>query len=188
MKIFPDAIASAMRTSGAAATCVPVQLNAGDWEAALFVQVAGPECRQDRRILKTAATPVPARLATELLAHSSAAVIMLRLEILTVSEDPLAYEILLAPGSQSSHYETLKLLARQTRLCWFFGDNDYRLLRAQEQTIEQDTHERFEALSREAFAHDSLIRMAGQYDCEAALAEIANHYALREGAGSDRTH
>jgi hypothetical protein len=88
-------------------------------------------------------------------------------------------EILLTPGAINSHYECVKLLANQERICWFFGDGDFRVLQALEQVIDSDKHERFEALAREAFAHDSLLRMAGKFNAEAALAEVAAHYTPR---------
>jgi hypothetical protein len=179
MKYFPASIRDAMRKSGAAATCVPVQLEGPDWETALFIHVSGPECKQDRRILKSAREPTPATLSAELMTHANAAIIVLRLEVMTVIDDPLVFEILLTPGAVSSHYECVKLLAGQQRICWFFGDGDFRVLQAQEQTIDRDKHESFESLAREAFAHDSLVRIAGKFDAEAALAEVAAHYAPR---------
>lgn len=178
-----------MRRSGAAATCLPVQIEADDWEAALFIHVAGPECKRDRQALRKSATPTPTRLEAELLTHGKASVAVLRLQILTAAEDPLSYEILLTPGAVQSHYESLKLLAGQARLCWFFGDSDYRLLRAQQQELSDAERGNFENMARQSFAHDSVVRMAGKYDAEAALAEIVSHYQLREGvAGHQPAH
>ncbi len=185
MDQFPKPIQDAMRASGAAATCVPVQIDQGQWESALFIHVAGPECKQDRYILKRAAAPTPATLQTELLTHDSAAIVLLRLEALTVPDDPLAFEILLTPGKVPSHYECLKLLSQQARLCWFFGDTDYRIIQAQNQEIGAEQHENFEALAREGFAHDSVLRMTGKYDANAALAEIVSHYELRQDVTRD---
>ncbi len=180
MDQFPKTIQDAMRASGAAATCVPVQIDKGHWESALFIHVAGPECKQDRYILKRAALPTAATLHTELLTHASAAIVLFRLETLTVPDDPLVFEILLTPGKVPSHYECVKLLSQQARLCWFFGDTDYRIIQAQNQEIGAEQHENFEALAREAFAHDSVLRMTGKYDANAALAEVVSHYELRQ--------
>jgi hypothetical protein len=52
MKRFPETVREAMRAGGAAATCVPVQLDGAHWETAFFFQVAGPECKEDRRVLR----------------------------------------------------------------------------------------------------------------------------------------
>ncbi len=180
MDQFPQPIQNAMRASGAAATCVPVQIDKGQWESALFVHVAGPECKQDRYILKRAAAPIPTAVETELLTHDRAAIVLFRLEALTMPDDPAAFEILLTPGKASGHYECLKLLSQQARLCWFFGDTDYRIIQAQIHEIGAEQHENFEALAREAFAHDSVLRMTGKYDADAALAEVVSHYELRQ--------
>lgn len=186
---FPADIIDAMRHAGSDATCVPVQLGgSGEWEAALFVHVSGPECKQDRRVLKTAREPVSVDLEPNLMAHQFAAIVSIELSIATVPDDPLKYEILLIPGRETTHYQSIKLLAQQERVCWFFGDNDYRIIQAQEQAIEKDRHELFESIAREAFAHDSLLRMSNQYDADKALSEIMSHYAPRTGAGSEIVH
>ncbi len=183
MNEFPAPIKTAMRESGAAATCVPVQIDEGVWESALFLHLAGPECKQYRRIVKTATPPLPVALEVELMAHQRAAIVMLRARVSTVQSDPLIFEILLTPGAVTSHYESLKLLSEQERLVWFFGDNDYRVLAAQEQTIAPELHTRFADVAKDAFAHDTVVRMAGNYDAEKAVDEIVSHYTPREGAG-----
>lgn len=178
-----------MRATGSAATCVPVKIGGtGEWEAALFVHVAGPECKQDRRSLKIAREPTPVAMEPSLLAHSSAAIVSVELTIATTPDDPLKYEILLMPGREETHYQALKLLAQQERICWFFGDADYRVIQAQEQEIEAAQHELFELIARDAFAHDSLLRFSNQYDSDKALEEIVSHYSPRTGAGAGVVH
>lgn len=178
-----------MRATGSAATCVPVRLGGnGEWEAALFVHVSGPECKQDRRLLKSAREPIPVELAPGLMAHGAAAIVSIELSIATVPDDPLKYEILLVPGREESHYQAIKLLSQQQRICWFFGDNDFRVIQAQEQEIEPDQHQLFESIAREAFAHDSLLRISNQYDSDKALSEIVAHYSPRQDAGAGATH
>lgn len=189
MDSFPDTIKRSMKVSGAAATCVPVRLGESpEWEAAMFVHVAGPECKQDRRLLKTARAPVPVDLDARLMAHGSAAIVSLDLSIATVPDDPLKYEILLIPGREETHYQAIKLLAGQRRICCFFGDNDYTVIQAQEQDVEPEHHALFESIARDAFAHDSMLRIASQYDSDKALAEIVSHYSPRTGAGTGATH
>lgn len=178
-----------MRVTGSAATCVPVKLGGeGDWEAALFVHVAGPECRQDRRLLKSAREPTPVEIEPKLLAHDAAAIVSIELSIATVPDDALKYEVLLVPGREETHYQAIKLLARQDRICCFFGDNDFRVIQAQEQEIETRQHELFESIARDAFAHDSLLRISSQYDSDKALSEIVSHYSPRIDAGAGASH
>ncbi len=173
-----------MRDSGSDATCVPVQIDGAAWECAWFVHVAGPECKQDRRILKRATTPTPVILSPELIKHPKAAVVLFRLEILTIPDDPLAYEILLTPGKVDRHYECLKLLSAQEKLHCFFGDSDYRILHQQEQRVSRAQRRVLETLTREAFAHDSILRMTGTYDADNAIAEIVSHYQLRQNVST----
>lgn len=183
MDSFPDTIKRSMQAADSAATCVPVRLGDAEWEAALFVHVSGPECKQDRRALKAAAAPVAAYVEPRLMAHDAAAVVAISLTVETVPDDPLKCEILLIPGREETHYQAIKLLAGQQRVCWFFGDNDYRIIQAQEQEIEREQHGLFETIARDAFAHDSLLRISNQYDSDQALAEIVQHYAPRGAAG-----
>ena len=168
-----------MREKDIAATCLPVQFETENWESAFFFHVTGPESKQDRRILKQQRI-TPAILIAELLTHPSAAVVMVRIEVRTVTEDPLVFEILLVPGEVSVHYECLKLLASQDRIRYFFADSDFRILQEQEQEITAVQHEHFEELTRETFAHDSVIRMAGKYDAQSALSDIIAHYQPRD--------
>ena len=177
-----------MRQSGAAATCVPVRLDSSDWESAFFVHVAGPECKQDRRVLKNG-KELSVSVHSELMTHARASIVLLHLEIATVATDPLSFEILLAPGHVTSHFEALKLLSAQTRLSWFFGDGDYRILRTLQHPLTDAQHREFDSLLKEAFSRDATLRMTGQYDAQTALAEIVSHYSPREGVARDvNTH
>lgn len=80
-----------MREKEIVATRLPVQFDDGEWESAFFIHVAGPESGPDRRILKKQKI-TPLRLGTELMKHAAAAVVMLRIEIDTVADDPLVFE------------------------------------------------------------------------------------------------
>lgn len=187
--VFPVSISKAMRDAESAATCVPVRLGGStDWETAMFVQVAGPECQRDRKLLREAAEPISTAVDARLMAHEAAAIVSVELTVATLPDDPLRYEILLVPGRERTHYQAIKLLARQQRLCWFFGDDDYGVLQAQEQAIESDQHECFESIAREAFAHDSLLRISDRYDSAKAIAEIVSHYTPRTRVGREVVH
>lgn len=182
---FPDAVCDAMRAVGAAATCVAVQLDGNDWEAALFIQLAGAECKADRRAIKLAEGPLPVGMETDLVATDSGAVVVLRPEIHTQPGNPFACEILLTPGDGGAHFEALKLLSRQSRLCWFFGDQTHWILHTQQHPLDADQHQGFDALLRDALKHDTMVRMSQRYDAQAALGEIVRHYELR--AGTERS-
>ena len=174
-----------MREKDIAATCIPVQFEDEAWEAAFFFHVAGPESKQDRRVLKRDKI-TPTVLMTELMTHEHASVVLMRFEIQTIITDPLVFEILLVPGEVSLHYECLKFLAQQNRIRYFFADSDFHVLQEQEQDISSVQHENFETLAREAFAHDSVIRMTGRYNAQAAMSEVVAHYQLRTEAKSSQ--
>ena len=170
-----------MQAGGAAATCVAVQLDGSDWEAALFFQLAGAECKADRRALKNARGPLAVGMETDLIETDSGAVVVLRPEIYTNPDDPLTCEILLTPGTGGAHFEALKLLSRQARLSWFFGDQTHWVLHSQQHPLDAAQHEGFDALLRDALRHDTMVRMSNHYDAQAALGEIVKHYELRAG-------
>lgn len=178
---FPRSVRRAMAASGATATCVPVKLGSDTWETAFFVQLGGAECKRDRRILSKTQQPLPIGIETELLENQHAAVVMLRFEVYTDPEDPLVAEVLLTPGEGPEQFDALKLLAEQSRLCWFFGDQDYWTLHSQQHPLETEQHASFDELLRDAVKHDALIRCTGRYDAQAALAHIVSHYELRAG-------
>ena len=178
VKQFPHEVQKIMREKEIDATCIPVQFDDESWESAFFFRVAGPESKQDRRCLKKNRT-TPTVLVTELMAHSNASVVLLRFEIQTIIDDPLVFEILLVPGEFNVHYECIKFLAKQRRIRDIFADSDYRVLQEQEQQVGDTQHEKFENLAREAFAHDSVLRMTGRYNAQAALSEVVTHYSPR---------
>ncbi len=181
MRVFPDSVRAAMQARDTAVTCLPVRLDADCWETALFFRLAGPECKQDRHILARAERPLPVSIELELLELEHAAVVTLRAEVFTLADDPLVGEILLTPGASSTHFDALKLLCEQKRLCWFFADQDFRVLHSQQNPIGQEQRTGFDELLRDAVRHDALIRASTRYDAQAALAEVVAHYELREG-------
>ena len=181
MKRFPDSVRAGMVATGSAATCVPVQLDGGAWEAAIFFQLAGPESKEDRRLLAKATESIPVGIEADLVSHARAAVVLLRLEVMTKPRDPLVGEILFTPGDVTLHFDALRLLSRQPRLRWFFGDRECWLIHSQQHPLTQEQRTGFDGLLRDAVSHDSLIRFSGRYDARAALSEIVAHYELRAG-------
>ena len=170
-----------MRLGGGAATCVPVKLGTDAWETAIYLQVSGPECQQDHQVLSDTTRAVPLGIETDLVEHQHASVVILRFEVHTDPEDPFAGEILLTPGENSMHFDALDLLTRQPRLCWFFGDQHYRVIRAQEHALSSEQHAGFSSLLNDAVRHDALVRCASRYDARAALSGIVSRYELRAG-------
>ncbi|MBA2408927.1 MAG: hypothetical protein H0V62_03815 [Gammaproteobacteria bacterium] len=178
MKRFPPNVRQGMQKIGAAATCVTVQLDAGEWEAALFVQLAGEQCERDRRALVMTNKRMPVGIETEVIEHEEGAVVMLRLEVYALPDDPMLAEILLTPGGAGGHFEVLQCLSRQPRLCWFFGDEDYRVLSAQQHGLVDDQRAEFDRLRLDAVKHDAVVRCTGRYNAQSALGGVASYYQL----------
>ncbi len=182
MQIFPGVVRNAMRAAGAGVTCLPVQLERSEWETAFFFHLAGPECKRDRQILAKARKPLPVGIEADLLELPQASVVVIRVEVLTVPDDPLAGEVLLTPGGARTHFDALQLLSQQERLCWFFADEDFRLIHSQQGRLGAEQRGSLDELLRDAVRHDALIRASTRYDAAAAFAEVRGHYALRPGA------
>lgn len=182
MQRFPAEVRDAMRRSGAMATCVPVRLDDGGWESAFFVMLAGPESRNDRRAMARRDGPFSMGLESDLVETDHGAVVVLRPELHTRSDDPLVAEILLTPGAGGAHHEALRLLAEQRRLSWFYGDGAGWTLYAQSLTLEDMHRAGFAELLAGALRHDTLIRLTRTYDEQAALGEVVRHYELRAAA------
>ncbi len=181
MNRFPEPVREAMSKSGSSVTCVPVRLDTDDWETAVYFQVSGPECKQDRRVLTKSDGPVPIGIEADLIEHESASVVLIRLEVHTLPDDPLAGEILFTVGESPVHFDTLKLLTHQPRLCWFFGDQHYWILHSQQHPLSLQQHQGFEAILNDAVRHDALVRMTSRYDANAALSTVVSNYELRAG-------
>lgn len=181
MNTFPQAVRTAMQAGGATVTCMPVRLDGADWETAVFFHLAGPESKRDRQVLTKAERPFAVSIEADLLELQQASVVVLRFEVASIPEDPLTGEVLLTPGDVRTHFDTLQLLCRQRRLCWFFGDSDFRVLHSQQNPIGDEQRASFDELLADCVRHDALIRASARYDAQAALAEVVGHYDLRQG-------
>lgn len=179
---FPAPVREAMTASGAAATCIPVELDGGAPEAAFFIDLAGPQSKADRRVIRKWRGPLSLGLESDVIETVHGAVVVLRPEVHTGPFDPLVCEILVTPGEGGTHFETLDLLSRQPRLTWFFGDRGFGIIRTQQHPLDGGQHEAFAALLKDALRHDAITRMTGRYDARAALGEVARHYTLRTEA------
>ena len=177
---FPAEVCAAMTTSGSSLTCLPVQVNAGEWETAVFFQLSGPESQPDVQRLSALRT-VPITLDTDVIEHENAALAVLRIEVFTDQEDPLAGEILLIPGGHTTHFEALDLLTRQPRLGFFIGDQQYRVILAQYLRLSDAEHREFKTLVDRVVKHDAVVRVSGRYDADRAFAAVTANYTLRSG-------
>lgn len=179
MQKFPDSIIKSMQQSGAMTTCVPVEFSDGSWESTVFFELSGDECELDRRILKQTGSPLGINLEAELIEHARASVVMLRFEILTQTDDPLAGEVLVVPGLGDVQFDTLKCLGSQRYLKFYFSDDMYNVIHSQQLVLSDQERQGYAQILEEVISHDALIRLTGKYDAMAALSEIVDHYEIR---------
>ncbi len=179
MNRFPETVRKNMEYTGSSVTCLPVQIDSGDWESAIFFKVSGKECKQDRKTLSRLTHTVPVAVETDIIKHANAAVIMLRLEVFTSDDSPLVGEVLLTPGHTEAHFETAKLLCTQKLLRWFFSDAAYWIIHSQQNQLQATQHAAFSSVLDDAVQHDALIRLTGSYDVEIALNEVLSHYEFK---------
>ena len=71
MDRFPQPISQGMRNNGAMTTCVPVQYDNGIWETAVFFEVGGKECKEDRRQLSKIRSTIPVTVEADLITHAN---------------------------------------------------------------------------------------------------------------------
>jgi hypothetical protein len=187
LKKFPQSVVDVMSAGGATVTCLPVQLDDDTtanslterWQSCIFFRLGGSESRNDIDILKSNAGPFTVGIETDIIEHEYASVVVLRLQVYTQPSDPLVGEVLLTPGGAETHYEILGLLGEQQSLTWFFSDQEYTQIYQQSQALTQEWRDEFLALRSESFKRDSIIRLAGKYNAQAAFADVVSQYAIR---------
>jgi len=179
MDKFPLPVATGMRNNGAMTTCVPVQFDNGIWESAVFFDVGGKACKDDRQALRKTQTPVPISVEADIINHTNASVIMLRFEVFTRANNPLIGEVLLTPGLGDIQFDTVKHFTEQRNIRWYFGDSAYSVIHSQQTPLHDHERTGYGELLQEAISHDALVRLTGKYDALAALNEIVSHYEFR---------
>jgi hypothetical protein len=179
MDRFPLPIAQGMRNNGAMTTCVPVQFDNGVWETAVFFEVGGKECKDDRRILRKTRSTIPISVEADIINHANASVVILRFEVITRKDNPLVGEVLVTPGLGDIQFDTLKHLTEQRNIRWYFGDSAYNVIYSQQTVLHDHERQGYDDLLQEAISHDALIRLTGNYSASNAISEIVSHYAYR---------
>ncbi len=163
---FPDDVVVALHDSGVTVTCLPVQLDGGEWQAALFyvVPLGSPA-------LGTGALdqgPFAVQFEGDLFEHEQGTVLELDIEI-RVPGNPLAGTLLFLTGHASAHFEALTLLGTQEDVPLFIGDPFCQVLCQQRVPLSEAHRAGFSELVAEAVRLDAVIRMSGHYDAEAAF-------------------
>jgi len=179
---FPARVIDMMRAGGSTVTCLPVQIDSSDdndWQAAVFFRLGGSESKKDIELLRSQKSALSVGIETDLIGHDNATVVLLRMQMFTMPDNPLVGEVLMTPGGAETHYEVLTLLGGQQELTWFLSDENFNLIHQQRQPLNDEWRTEFLALRDESFKRDAMIRLAGKYSAQAAFAEVVSKYSLR---------
>ncbi|MEE9320694.1 MAG: hypothetical protein V3U76_09640 [Granulosicoccus sp.] len=165
MGCFPDEVVVALHNGGVTVTCVPVQIDGEDWKAALFYVMAA-----DSPSLLDGG-PFAVSLELDLHEHDNGTLVELVFEIDTPNA-PLQGTVMFLTGHSSTHYDTMKLLASQTDLPLFIG-NEYCQILTQQRIPLNDTYRSgFRQLLEESVSRDALIRLSGRYDPDKVFVDV----------------
>ncbi len=158
-------------------TCLPIELDDTLWQSAVFFELGGKECASDRKVLNQTQSPLPIGLEADLIEQETAAVVMLRFEVMTELETPLAGEVLILPGIGNIQFETLNYLTKQSHLPFFFADGSYRVIHSQRVVLGDQERSGYRSILDDAVSHDAMIRLSGRYDAMTALKAVTGNYA-----------
>lgn len=163
---FPDDVVVALHDSGVTVTCLPVQLDEGDWQAAFFFVVPLGSPALEPGALDTG--PFAVQFEVDLFEHEKGTVLELDIEI-RVPGNPLAGTLLFLTGHASAHFEALRLLGAQEQVPLFIGDPYCQVISQQRVPLSYAHRDGFRSLVDEAVRLDAVIRLSGHYDAEAAF-------------------
>jgi len=169
---FPDDVVVALHNAQVTVTCTLVQIDHGEWQAALFfVLPEKAKCMQSGKLIN--AGPFTVAFDADLHEHDNATVIELGVEIATPPESQNG-TLLFITGHSSHHFDVLKQLTQQSELTLFIGNEYCEVLAQQRVPLNQPLRSGLRGLLDEAVRRDALIRMTGHYDPDAAFTAVLN--------------
>lgn len=166
---FPDDVMVLLHNANITLSCVPVQLDNGQWQAAIFfVLPADAPCLKTGTLL---GGPYTVELDADLHEHEKGTLIEVGLEIVTPIE-PSRGTMLFITGHSPSHFESIKLISQQDQLPLFIGDEYCRVLYKQNIPVSKAMQSGFKQLLDEAVARDAVIRLTGHYDPDRVFTDV----------------
>jgi hypothetical protein len=151
-------------------TCTPVQIDHGEWQAAVFfVLPENASCLRDGKLIGKG--PFTVGFDADLHEHEKGSVIELGIEIAT---PPKAQNgtLLFITGHSSDHFDVFKLLTQQSDLPLFIGNAFCEVLSQQRVPLSDALRSGLRGLLDEAVRRDAIIRMTSQYDPDKAFADV----------------
>lgn len=166
---FPDDVIVALHTANVTVTCVPVQIDNQQWQAAVFFVLAADAPCLGKGFL--APGPFAVELDADLHEHANGTMIEIGIDIAT----PAAHSrgtMLFLTGHSKAHFEAMQLLTAQTDLPVFLGDQYCTVLHRQRVPLSDAMRNGFKLLLDEAVSRDAIIRMTGHYAPEAVFTDV----------------
>lgn len=165
---FPDEVIVALHEASITATCMPIQLDGGDWQAAFFY-VLSPDaaCLSGGKLR---GGPFAVSMDADLHEHDNGTMIEIGIEIVTPIE-PCNGIMLFLTGHTSTHFDALTLLSEQAEIPLFIGDQYCNTLWQQRVPLNEAFRLGMMALINEAVTRDAVIRMTDRYDPDAVFAD-----------------
>ncbi len=165
---FPDEVIVALHEAHITATCMPIQMDGADWQAAFFYVLAPDAACLSEGSLPGG--PFTVALDADLHEHDNGTMIEIGVEIVTPIE-PCKGVMLFLTGHTSTHFDALQLLSEQSDIPLFIGDQFCTTLSQQRIPIDDSFRLGITALINEAVTRDAVIRMTDRYDPDAVFAD-----------------
>ncbi len=165
---FPDEVIVALHETQLTLSCIPVQIDHQNWQAALFYVLApDAPCLGKGKLM---GGPFAVGIEADTVEHENATLVEIGIDI-SVPVEPLRGTLLFLTGHSTPHHTALKLLTQQEDLPLFLGDEHCNLLFQQRIPLSEAHRDGFKELLDEAISRDAVIRMTGRYDPDAAFAD-----------------
>jgi len=165
---FPDEVIVALHEADITATCMPIQIDQGEWQAAFFYVLApDAPCLSGGQLL---GGPFTVGLDADLHEHENGTMIEIGIEIVTPIEPSLGVMLFLT-GHTSTHFDALNLLSDQADIPLFIGDQYCSTLWQQRVPVNEAFRTGIRGLINEAVTRDAVIRMTDRYDPDAVFAD-----------------
>jgi len=152
---FPDEVIVALHEAGITATCMPIQIDQGEWQAAFFYVLApDAPCLTGEKLL---GGPYSVAMDADLHEHENGTMIEIGIEVITPIEP--------------CHGVMLFLTSKQQDIPLFIGDQYCSILWQQRVPVNEAFRVGITGLINEAVSRDAVIRMTDRYDPDAVFAD-----------------
>ena len=165
---FPDDVVVLLHNANVTVSCVPIQMDDGQWEAAIFfVLPKEAACLNNGEL---AGGPFAVEFDADLHEHEKGTLIEVGIDIATPKENSRG-TLLFITGHSPSHFESIKLMSEQQALSLFIGNEYCEVLYRQRIPLSDVMRSGFKQLLDEAVGRDAVIRMTGHYDPDLVFAD-----------------